>query len=277
MVDKLFKYLLVFCYFFGIQSLEATTNTNTDASFKINFNKAWQFRNINNDSTIYYATKALTISNNAKINTKKIDLYTVLILSYIQKGDYTSAIEKAQQAQKLIDYFNLKEKEAKLLMWTGNIYQSMGFSSKALEYLFKAAKSKPNNSIKKEILYHTALVYYSLNEIEQCRNKAHQSISIQSDKNNLENSVNAFILLSNIYNSFDSINFYLNKAYNIVKDDPEMEYKKVVVLNNQALLYDMVGKIKLRNKKYLEAINIAKYRHFTSFLTELYNNYSYVL
>ncbi|RLD85452.1 MAG: hypothetical protein DRJ09_12915, partial [Bacteroidetes bacterium] len=150
-------------------------------------------------------------------------------------------------------------------------------SSKALEYLFQAAQASPSMSTNKEILYYTALVYYSLNEFNKCRDYALQSLSMQAKKNNLENNANAYILLSNTYNSFDSINFYLNNAYNIVKDNPEMAYKKVVVLNNQALLYDMVGKPALRNQKYQKAISIAKKNHFTSFLTELYNNYSYVL
>lgn len=278
MVDTLFKYLLVFLFLPVVQNANATTKAiNNDTVFNHYFNKARQYRNINNDTTIYYALKAIALPDKPTQIEKKVALFIYSIQSYKQLGKYALAIQQAQKVQQLIKQYNLAYKKAKLLMWIGNIYQSMGFSSKALEYLFQAAQASPPKSINKEILYYTALVYYSLNEIEKCQDYARRSLTIQAKKNNLENNVNIYNLLSNTYNTFDSINFYLNKAYQIVKNNPQMTYKKVVVLNNQALLYDMVGKTKLRDEKYIQAIKIAKKNQFIMFLTELYNNYSYSL
>ena len=278
MVDKFYKYLCLLLFFLVARCSYASEDTaNNDSLFYVYYTEARQYRNINNDSTIYYALKGLKTQGSNKVLENKFSLYIYLIQSYLQKGNYTAAIKQEQKAQQLIDQYRLNDNKAKLLMWTGNIYQSMGFSSKALEYLFKAAQASPGKPINKEILYYTGLVYYYLNEIKKCQSYARQSLNIKTKKNNQENNVNAYNLLSNTYNSFDSINYYLNKAYRIVKDNPEMKYKKVVILNNQALLYDMVGKAKLRNQKYLEAIKIAKQNKFLKFLTELYNNYSYAL
>ncbi len=278
MVDKFFKYLFLLLFVLVARYSCASEETeNKDSLFNAYYAKARQYRNINNDSTIYYALKGIEIQGSQKIQDNKFNLYIYLIQSYLQVGNYTNAIQQQQKAQKLINQHNLSNKEAKLLMWTGNIYRAMGFSSKALEYLFKASEASPGKSINKEILYYTGLVYYYLNEIKKCQSYARQSLAFKTHKNNIENNANALILLSNTYNSFDSINYYLDKAYQIVKANPEMNYKKVVILNNQALLYDMAGKAKLRDKKYVEAIKIAKQNKFIMFLTELYNNYSYAL
>jgi len=246
-------------------------------SFTSCFNKALKFRNINSDSTIFYANKALHYSKKNNDYGKEFDLFTFLIKAYKQKGEYASAIEKTQEAQQLIDKYNLKQKQAKLLMWKGNIYHSMGFSSKALDLLFKASKAAPSSGINKEILYYTGLVYYGIEEIEKCQNYARQCLSATAEKNNLTTDINAYTLLSNTYNSFDSINYYLNKAFQIVEHNAEMQYEKVAILNNQALLYDAVGKTEIRDKKYIEAIKIAKEKQFASFLPDIYNNYSYAL
>jgi signal transduction histidine kinase len=246
-------------------------------SFTSCFNKALKFRNTNTDSTIFYAKKALYFSKKNNEYGKEVDLFIFLIKAYKQKGEYASAIEKTQEAQHLIDKYSLNQKQAKLLMWKGNIYHSMGFSSKALDLLFKASKTAPSSGINKEILYYTGLVYYGLEEIEKCQNYTHQCLSTTAKKNNLTTDINAYILLSNTYYKFDSINYYLNKAFQVIENNPEMQYKKVVVLNNQALLFDAVGKTEIRDKKYIEAIKIAKEKQFTSFLPELYNNYSYAL
>ena len=278
MVDKFYKYLYLLLFFLVARCSYASEETvNNDSLFNAFFTKARQYRNINNDSTVYYALKGLDIEGSKKVLENKFSLYIYLIQSYLQKGNYTAAIQQEQKAQQFITKYNLTNNKAKLLMWTGNIYQLMGFGSKALEYLFKAAQANPDLSINKEILYYTATVYYRIGETKKCRNYCKQCISINAKKNNIENNVNAYNLLSNTYNSFDSINYYLNKAYQIVQNNPEMKYKKVVILNNQALLYDMVGKAKLRDQKYLEAIKIAKQNKFFKFLTELYNNYSYAL
>jgi signal transduction histidine kinase len=162
-------------------------------------------------------------------------------------------------------------------MWIGNIYKQMGFRSKALEYLFKASETAPSKKTQQEILYYTSLVYYNLNEIEKCRDYAKQCLIANSKNKNSKININTYILLSNTYNNFDSINLYLNKAYNIVLSGSNMQYTKAIILNNQALLYDMVGKTALRDKKYQEAINIAKKNNFISYLPVLYNNYSYAL
>ena len=275
----LYLYVIVFILFFTFQKKTGYANDsiNNKELFDSYYKLAKQFTSRNNDSTIYYSHKALSFITNKSDHNKEFDLYIFIIHSLIQKGEYVKAIETSQTAQQLINTYSLQSKEAKVLMWIGNIYRAMGFSSKALDYLFKASKAAPSKEIQQKILYYTALVYYNLNEIEKCRNYAKQCLKIPTKNNDLTPSTNAYVLLSNTYNSFDSINFYLNKAYNIVISDSNMQYTKAIILNNQALLYDMVGKTALRDKKYQEAINIAKKNNFISYLPVLYNNYSYAL
>lgn len=278
MADIFFKYIFLLLVLSTFQSnCSAAQADTTKDSFNDYYNKAWAFKNVNTDSAIFYAQKAFSFAKEKNDFDKEFDLYILLIRAYKQIGKYATAIEKSQEAQKLIDRFNLQNKQSKLLMWIGNVYYSMGFSSKALEYLYKASKLSPPEGIKKEILYYTGLVQYSLGEIKKSRQLAHQCIATRAKKNNLIADVNSYVLLSNTYSNPDSIAFFLDKAYQIAADNPDLLYNKVVILNNQALLYDMVGKKKARNQKFIEAIKIAKQNNFASFLPELYNNYSYAL
>ncbi len=278
MADIFFKYLLVLLFFITVQEgVCAEQEDPMGVSFDEYYSKAWKSKNVNTDSAIFYAQKAFSFAKGRNDYNKEFDLFILLIRGYLQKGEYATAIEKSQQAQNLINTHGLKDKQPKLLMWIGNVYYSMGFSSKALEYLYKAAELSPPKGIEKEILYYTGLVNYSLGEIAKSRRLAHQCIATRAETNNLTADVNAYILLSNTFNNPDSISFYLGNAYELVKDNNDLVYSKVVVLNNQALLYDMVGKTKERNKKFIEAIKIAKENNFAPFLPELYNNYSYAL
>ena len=279
MADKLYIYIAVLLLLlFKTGSIDAANEPrNADSLYNNYYKKAWHYRNINNDSTIFYAQKALSVSQKLYVVGKEFDLYIFLIRSNLQKGMPSAAIERCMEAQKFIYNNQLTDKEPKLLMWIGNTYQSLGFSSKALEYLFKAANASPTSGIKKETLYYTGLVYYSLGETKKCQSYIRQCISTKADRSNLKTDVNAYSLLSNTYNNFDSINYYLNKAYQIVNSNPEMDYKKVVVLNNMALLNDLSGKTDSSIKIYRKAIKITKQKHFTSFLADLYNNYAYAL
>ena len=278
MADIFFKYLFLLLVLSTFQGncFAAQTDTTTE-SFNNYYNKAWAFKNVNTDSTIFYAQKAFFFNQESISSNKRFDLFILLIRAYLQKGEYATAIEKSQEGQHLIDEYQLQDKQAKLFMWIGNVYRYMGFSSKALEYLYKASELSPPKGIEKEILYYTGLVQYSLGEIKKSRQLAHQCITTRAKKNNLIADVNSYILLSNTYSNPDSVAFFLDKAYQITADNPDLLYNKVVILNNQALLYDMVGKKKARNQKFIEAIQIARQNNFASFLPELYNNYSYAL
>jgi len=278
-MDRFFIYLTVFISFFLLQRESGLANNNVENknSFTYYYELAKQFTHRNNDSTIFYSYRALSFNPKDNNHDEELDLYFLIIHSLIQKGEYAKAIEVSNTAQQLINTYSLKNKKAKLQMWIGNLYKQMGFTSKALEYLFKASQASPSKKTEKEILYYTALVYYNLNEIEKCRNYAKQCLTANSRNKNSKININTYILLSNTYNNFDSINLYLDKAYNTVLSDSNMQYTKAIILNNQALLYDMVGKTALRDKKYQEAINIAKRNNFISYLPVLYNNYAYAL
>ena len=279
MAVTFFKYIL-FVFFLLIfqDTISAIEKEDSDTTgFDYYYNRASQFRNVNIDSTIFYTQKALSITAKQHDYSKTFKVYIFLIRSYKQKGEYALAIEKSQEAQQLIEKYHLTEEEPRLLMWIGNIYSSMGFSSKALEYLFKASKLATSKDVVKGTYYYTGLVYFDIGEIKKCQYYAHQCLLTQAEHHNYTTNVNAYVLLSNTYNNFDSISFYLNKAYHLAASNSELSYNKVVLLNNQALLYDMVGNSGIRNKKYQEAIAIAKQNKFFTYLPELYNNYAYAL
>jgi signal transduction histidine kinase len=162
----------------------------------------------------------------------------------------------------------------------GNIYLKLGINAKAIELFFEAielAEDFQNYFKIADIYYFLGLSYYEIDDIKRCQLHIKNSIKYSKEFNNKTQLISSYILLSNSFFELDSIQKYLNLANDIIEINPSLQYEKVVLRNNQALINKAIGDYPTAKSQYLEAITISELNGFTEHLANLYNNYAYLL
>ena len=248
--------------------------------FDIFIKKAASYKNINNDSVLYYANKGLQIAILEQNIKHQLKGYLLIISTEINSVKYGDAIKHCLTADQLAIENNQPDMHIEILVYTGTIYQKMGFSIQALEYFREAQKIAEENKyqvVSNDLHYYIGSVYHDIGDTIASRNNLLISLADSKINSYHKRAFEAYILLSNTFTSYDSINKYLILAESLIEKHPELEYEKVVLRNKQGIINSVFGNIDLSNNLYLEAIRISKSNRFYSYLANLYNNYTYLL
>ncbi len=275
--SKFFK-LLILSVLFII--LDRQSFGQDETTFESALQKAVGFKYYSSDSLIKYAEKALLIANTENLTEYKLDALIVLIEANIRSGELLNAFKLCDSIEKIKNNSNLLHRESDILLNIGNVYAAMGFAAEALDLFFKALNNKNVNislKTKVDLYYYIAMVYFDVGEIEDCKKYTKQSMALAKENDYVKDVIPTYILLANTYNNIDSINNYLNLADILLKENNDLEYEKVVVLNSKAILNYSIGENTDSKSQYLKAIRISKSNGFEKHLANLYNNYAYLL
>ncbi len=245
--------------------------------------KANYFTNINYDSVIYYADKASVLADKSNNNLKKVDVLFVKIRADIVIANFINAYNNCKEAQTLVNENNLKAKEPEVYMYLGLVYKLMGFTSEALKQYFKAIElyeALPKNVEKKsesELYYYLADAYFKMGETDLSKKYLNQSIQLAKKQESSLYALKSYLLMTQLQTKLDSIQKYLALSDSIIAKDSRSQYKKVVLLNNKAMLNKAIRKYELSKSQYLQAISIATEKGYKKYVANLYNNYAYLL
>lgn len=238
-----------------------------------------KYKDNNTDSTLHYLNKALSISNDLDDLSVKINVLIQYAKFDIQIGDFEDAYIKCNNASEISDNSGIKKYDLEILMYTGLSYSNLGLYSEALPVFISAqklySKHPPNYLIKSELDYYTAMVYLGLSDNITALEYIKSSIS-----NNLENkdtigAFKSYIFMTKIYNNVDSLNKYFSLAFQVLKTNPQLKYKKVVYIINKAIFLSQIGKNEESKKLCREGIELAKEGGYNEYLAFLYNNFAY--
>ena len=242
--------------------------------------KAISFKYKNSDSLIFYLNKAMKQANISVRPESEIQILFLLIEANIKLGKHTNALYLCDTVKVLIENHGLTNLNASANIRIGNVYQAMGFISESLTYFFDALNDinlNDNNKNLIDLYYYIAYSYFYMSELETCRIYLDKSILLANESDLIKEKFASYLLYSSTYYDLITEQKYLNMAESILEKNPGMQYEKVGLYNNQALIHKALGDYNTSKKKYLEAINIAESNKFQQYLSNLYNNYAYLL
>ena len=134
--------------------------------------KANNYQNVNHDSTIFFSLKALKLVDRKKDTSLQFDIYRMLIPALMKVDRFSEAIEHCRNAIEKSKENNLINDQIDFSKYYGVIYQLMGLSNEALEFLLetKVLVTESGESDKEAILeYYIGSVYEDIGEIDKCR------------------------------------------------------------------------------------------------------------
>ena len=268
----------IVCFFVFVlhaNPIQAGT-TELDTLFK----KADSFKNRNIDSVIHYANIALEETYTKEDPGLEGKTLIYLAKANLKAGNLSEAVVNCTDAESIATISNYFDLEVEALMIKGVAFQMAGLSSDALTIFLDAQKFK--NDINDfdviiDLYFYIGLSYAELNEIAKSKSYLQASIKIAKEKDFALGTYKSYILLSNISNKLDSIQYYLDLAESVIEEEPELAYEKAALRNNQALINKAAGKYELAKKQYSEAIQIARSNGFDEYLANFYNNFAYLL
>ena len=249
-------------------------------SFSSLINRANSYENINNDSILIYANKALQLAESENNIFDQLKAKLFIIDTEIKTGKYGDAIKLCIAANQLAIKNDQIGIHIELLVYTGIVYQKMGFSNQALDYFHKAQQIAEENNyriVSNDIHYYIGSVFHDIGDMNQSRNNLQLSIS-----NSIQNSYprrlfESYYMLSNTFKAPDSIDRYITLAAIVLESNPGLKYEQVVLRNKQGYINNARGNLNLSKKQYLEAIHVSITNHFNIYLARLYNNLTYLL
>ncbi len=275
-LQRLHITLLIF-----IVGLNFTTNnayseaTEYDSLFK----RALSYKHISTDSIQKHLNSIYQNFDSIENPSFKCRVLTELTISCMKSGNFTNAIFYCNEALALVEKHNLIKEKIDVLMSLGTVYRKVGLTSEALRLLFSAENLITNSSEdQKATLYnYLAITYQSMGNTEKHREYAHRSASVSNIKDFPSIAVGAYSHLANSFYNVDSIIKYQKFAFEIIEENPHLNYEKVVLLNNMALIEKALANFDKSNNYYLEAIEIARAKGYKNYLANIYNNYAYLL
>jgi len=247
--------------------------------FNRNMDIAYSYQNINSDSILAHAGSAYSIALNLQNPDLKIDALKLIIKAQLINGNNSTAMLNCLKADSIIAINRLSDRLPEILMCKGLIYQNSGFTSEGLQLLFqsKGLIEKLNNEIiESELNYYIALASYEIGENEQSRKYLKEAMVSRLNDKDYTSLMNYYMLMASTFTSVDSISKYLQLADEISKLK-KMDYKKAILLNNKALFYKATRNLTLAKTYYLEAISISVTNGYLKHLSNLYNNFAYLL
>lgn len=243
-------------------------------------NQARSYENVNNDSLLFYANKALQITNLEHNVRDQLNSLLLIISTEIKSKKYGDAIKHCIVAEQIATKNDQTGLYIEFLAYKGMVFQKMSFASQALEYFLKAQKIADENNyniVSNDIHHYLGSGFKDIGDLNKSRNNLRTSITNSIQNGYPKRLFESYMLLSSTFTSHDSINKYLTLAESVVESHPELKYERVVLRNKQGYINNASGNLRLSNKQYLEAIQISLSNHFHDYLARLYNNYAYLL
>jgi signal transduction histidine kinase len=103
------------------------------------------------------------------------------------------------------------------------------------------------------------------------------SIEMAKKSSNPAIAYKSYILIADNYTNVDSIQKYYSLANQITENNEQLQYEKAILLTNQALLDESIGKKKNSKTNYIQAIKLGEEKGYQKLLAITYNNYAYLL
>lgn len=234
----------------------------------------------NHDSVIYFAEKAYHYADSIENPSKELDALFIMMKAYMKIGKSIKALNICDTASIISNKYPTLNRNVEVLINYGNIYQSMGFSSEALEFLFEAQsklQGSDKDMDKADVDYYIALVNLGLGDVGRAHQFLRMALNSALSTNYSSIILSSYMVYSSSSMSIDSINKYILLADEVIYKNPSLLYEKVALKNNQALLNKALGNFRKSKLQYLEAINISVANGFSEHLANLYNNYAYLL
>lgn len=221
---------------------------------------AWEYRKIDIDSAIVYGTESVRIAH--KITDKKISASNLGTLSILYKaqGDYSNALQCAQQSLALRIELDDKRGQAGVLTNMGNICRLMGDYDKAFNHLIKGLKIRENLQDKAGMaasynslgsfhsirgLQEEALTFYNkclalrkeLNQGQGIASVTHNIGNIYYEQGKYESAIHYYTQSLDTYLELEDARGVAD-AYNNLANAHEQkkEYAKALSLNREALV-----------------------------------------
>ncbi len=247
-------------------------------NFERVFNKALSFKQKSSDSVRVYMGEALEIAKDEGSLKKQLITVIEQIVNETRAGYYSEAIYFCNMADSITKK-GADTLRTDILLYTGAVYQAMGLTSEALKLYVEALDDiGENDFITKSRLFHfIASAYDDMGNIEKCKEYARLSIRCAQQVDSKPHEFNACIILSNTFYRADSIQKYFKLCMEICENDPALQYEKMTLQNNIALFEKAIGRLDQSRTAYLSAISIAKRKGYLTALSNLYNNYAYLL
>lgn len=243
-------------------------------------NKASYFINRDSDSVKYYSTIAYNKAKKTGNHNAMIDAILKTVKSYIKSGNLIEAKQLCDSADDIASRYNLKSREIQINITRGNVYQSMGFYSEALEIFINLEKRQrePNYEITDtDLYYYTAMIYQFTGDYEKCYIYLNRSLQLAKNSGNDADLIPIYFIYLSTNTDIDTIQKYMPICDSLILLNPRLTYEEVIFRNWQAKYYKAIGKLSKSKETYNYAIKIAVENKFKEALSVLLNNYAYLL
>lgn len=247
-ISKLFLTILILVIFYSphqgqekVDSLKTLIYQCINDSVKANLYNtlSYTFYRINQDSSLYYANKALDIANKKTIITEKANAFYNIGRSYFYMHHYNLALQYMESALNIYRKAGSVFGEALMLNSLGIVYRNMNKADESITYMTEAYQlfKKINNKHYQAItLGNLGRDYLSKKEYDKAQEYLEQSIKIEGASDNP-------ILLMQYYISMGDIYLENRKDYKKAIDF----YRKGIVYaekaNSLLNLSEALGKI----------------------------------
>lgn len=275
-VDYVFRIFLFFLSTFLITSISNVKSQNLTNFLE----RAERYKHVNNDSSLIILRDVYKNSINAH-DTILLKLLYPLIKAEIRSGEILEAIKHCNSYNDIANNINIPRKKVTGVILTANVYKVAGLISEALSLLNEAEMLIRENNLNDalsilDINYLYGMCYFELGEYKMCDQYLKKAIR-NGAKEYPVNTLGPILLRSHVSSNLDSILYLLNKASLITNKYPNTYYEKIAITNKYARINKKLSKLQESRSYYLYAIQLAKKHHFSSFLSELYNNFAYQL
>ena len=254
---KITQYLLFFiCVTISTENTIGNANSLEHAEIDLNqsIKLAWELSNINPDSALAIANKALELANYYDLKDEKAELIRIKGLVYYYKVDFVQALNFFIQSRNL--YIEIKNKvgEASALNNILIVYGRQGLLEKALELSHQVLEMRLEIGDSTRIaqsLNNLAVAYKDLNKPDEALKYYRQAVDLSYKINETQELDLYFNNIGVIYlegNRYDSAFYYFNKALQF----GEKNNNKQMITNSLTYLGDYYN----RRKDYTQAIAV---------------------
>lgn len=186
-----------------IDSLKYLLNQTTDSALVDVYNSiSWNYRNINIDSSLLFAQKALDLSNSINYLNGKNHSLNYLGIAYRNRSNYSKALELFFEALKSSEYSRDLEEISYTLINIGNIYIFQTNFEGALDYFQRAlenAKMIDNDNIIAYCYLNIGRSLAGLKQYGQAEDNYKKAQQIRMKMNDLEGIVISNVDIAELY------------------------------------------------------------------------------
>jgi len=242
--------------------------------------KATYYINRNPDSVKYFCRLATLEATETNDYNLLLESVLVEIKSDIKSSNHINARSLCDTAKYIINKYNLNHRQNEVMIYLGNVYYVMGFSSEALEILLNVERKLGDAYLNRDgvdVFYYIGMIYIELGEPDKGIAYLNKSLVIA---NSVGSESDIFPIYMNIIETLDdadSIRLYLGYVDSLMSNNPRLLYEKTAFRNYQALFSKALGDYQASKRYYIEAIALADNNSFREYSSTLYNNYAYLM